>query len=113
MRPQRVALKHHADIALVRGDDAARRIGDEPLAEVDAAPIRIDEAGDQVQGRGLAAARGTEHRSHLAVPELDGYVVDRDHLAEPFAQSIHPHARHRSSASPVIAHWRRQTFLSF
>jgi len=72
MRPQRVALKHHTEIALVRRhDDAARRIGDKLLAEVNCAAVGPYEAGDHVESRRLSAARRTQNRSQLSITKFN------------------------------------------
>ena len=51
VRPERVVLEHHADVALVR-----RQRVDAAVAEADLARVRRVEAGDQPQQRRLAAA---------------------------------------------------------
>ena len=49
------------------GSECARR-GDQLVADADFAAARLDEAGDQPQRRGLAAARGAEQADQMAVP---------------------------------------------
>src|SRR6266700_2254059 len=57
VRKQRVALEHHADLALVRRD-----VCDVALAETDGSRIRRFEARDHHQQRGLARPRGSKER---------------------------------------------------
>ena len=66
MREQRVVLKDEADIALVR-----RQPREVAPAELRSRPRgRRQEAGDQAQGRRLAAAAGSEQRDEF--PGLNG-----------------------------------------
>ena len=61
MREQGVVLEHEADIALV-----SRQPRQVAPAERDRSGSRREEAGDQAQGGGLAAAAGAEKRDELA-----------------------------------------------
>src|SRR5205085_10408749 len=71
VRPERVILEHHADVARVR-----RQPLDATLAEADLARIDGGEARDQPQQCGLAAARRAEQREQLTVGDLERDAVD-------------------------------------
>src|SRR6478736_2455034 len=64
MRKQRIALEHHADATLMRRDP-----GDIRAIEPDGAFVRREQAGDDAQERGLAAAGGTEQRHEFSAPD--------------------------------------------
>ena len=101
VRPHRVALEHHAEVALVgRHRVAGRRIGDETVAEPDRAAVRLEKAGDQVEHGGLAAAGRSQHRGHLAVLELDRDAAHRRPRSEALAKSVQAYACHVFSRSP-------------
>src|SRR5262249_30533016 len=80
VRPERVVLEDHADLALVR-----RQAAHDTIAEADLPAVRLVEAGKQAKQRRLPAAGGAEEREQLSVadPELD--AVDGGHRA----QSLH------------------------
>ena len=61
MRPERIGLEHHADVALPR-----RHLKHVLPADDHAPVLRVVEAGDKAQQRGLAAARRTEKGKELA-----------------------------------------------
>ncbi|MNT10347.1 hypothetical protein D3C72_1451730 [compost metagenome] len=65
VRKQRIALEHHAGVALVN-----RQPGHVGVADKDAAGRGGDEAGDHAQGRRLAAAAGAQERDQLAFRDL-------------------------------------------
>ena len=66
MREQRVVLEHHADVA------AMRRLGGDVLAvEPHAAAVGFQEAGDDAQQGGLAAARRSQQRDEFAGRHLE------------------------------------------
>ena len=70
MRPERVALEDHRHVALFRRQRARRR-GQDLAADTDFAVRRLDEAGDQPQRRGLAAARGPEQADQAPVLDVN------------------------------------------
>ena len=76
MGEEGVVLKDGVDLAVIR-----RQAGDVLAPEIDAAGVRLLEAGDHSQGRGLARARGPEQREELAPPHLEVERRDSDHLA--------------------------------
>ena len=81
VRPQRVVLEHHADVALPRRDAghvARRRSSSSP-------GLVLVEAGDQPQQRRLARARGAEQREELA--RLDRQVDVAQHLVAAVARA--------------------------
>ena len=61
VREQSVALKHHADVAVPGGN-----VGDVAVADADVTRSRLEIAGDQVEQRRLAGARGAEQRQEFA-----------------------------------------------
>ena len=80
---QRVGLEHRVDVALV-----GRHGGDVLAVEPDRARRRLLEAGDQPQGRRLAAARRPEQREELPLPDLQRHVLDRLEVAEVLADAF-------------------------
>src|SRR5690606_4554655 len=95
VRPQRVALEHHAEIAA-----PGRQVGDVALTDDDASGRWRAEAGDKAQQRGLAGAGGAEKAEIFA--GLDGeadIVKDRRAAiaeADPFDRNI---LRHQNKPS--------------
>src|SRR5215813_8385099 len=71
VRPQRIVLEDHADVACVR-----RQVVDAALAEPDLAAVGPVEAGDESQQRRLAAPRGPEQREQLAVADVERGAID-------------------------------------
>ena len=78
VRPHRVGLEHHADVAQARRHvQSALGRRDLVAADRDRAAGRLFEAGDAAQGRGLAAAGGPEQHDDLARRDAEAHVVDR------------------------------------
>src|SRR5262249_56172241 len=71
MRPDRVGLEHHTDVARARRylNAVGRRRHHAP-ADTHAPGRGMLETGDAAQRRGLAAAGGTEHHYDLARPPV-------------------------------------------
>ena len=82
MGKQRVALEHHADVALF-----GRQRGDVLAVEQDGAGVRFDEAGDGAKGGGFAAAAGSEQRHQLAIGNLQVEIVDGRRTVVAFGQT--------------------------
>ena len=94
MRPDRVGLEHHADIAVVRFDRQLRRAVEHRLSvDLDPAFLRRFQAGDAAQRGGLAAAGGAEQGDQLAVGDLEADMVDDGLVAEALDQSFDGDAR--------------------
>jgi hypothetical protein len=97
VRPERVRLEDHADVALVRRKvDAARGVVDRLLAERDRPCVGGLEAREATQGRRLPAPARAEEDEELARFDLEIEVVDRDRrrLAdEALGQALDPYAR--------------------
>src|SRR5262249_22284405 len=53
----------------------------------DLAVVRRQEAGDEVEEGGLAAARGPEQRHQLAAADQQRYLVERGDVAEAFGDT--------------------------
>ena len=84
---QRVGLEDDADIALL-----GREVRHVPLADQDTPAIRLQDAGDGEQRRGLAAARGTEQGQHLALFDGKAHVGHGDEAAETLGEMFEPDA---------------------
>ena len=68
VRPDRVGLEHHAELAQVgRHEQAGRRIAHHAAADHDRAGVVALQARHHAQGRGLAAARRAQQGDELAV----------------------------------------------
>ena len=77
VRPQRVRLEHHADVALVgRQVDPAVGVEHRGRAEADLAGARRFQAGEAAQRGRLAAPARTEEDEELALLDLEVQVVD-------------------------------------
>ncbi len=88
VRPDRVGLEHHAQAALVGRHvhvPAVARGEQDAVTDGDAAAVRLLQAGDGAQRRGLAAARGAEQGEQLALLDLEADVVDGEHRGRPLA----------------------------
>jgi len=83
VRKQRIALEHHAGIALVNG-----QTGDVRPADQDAPRRGLDEPGDHAQGGRLAAAAGPQKRDQFAVFDIEREIGDRRGLAETLVQML-------------------------
>ena len=68
-----IGLEHHADVAVL-----GRQIGDIPVIEVDGAAGGFQQAGNTVEGRGLAAAGRAEQGNEAALikGEIDAVQSD-------------------------------------
>ena len=76
VRPDRVGLEHHAEVALVgRDEDPLARRVDEASGDLDLARGRLLQPGDRAQRRGLAAAGGAEQREQLALRHVERHVL--------------------------------------
>jgi len=87
MWPQGIALEDHRHVAALRRHRAGRG-GQHLAANHDFACRRLDEAGDQPQGRRLAAARGAEQADQLAVLDVQRHAIDGDGLAVALAEAL-------------------------
>src|ERR1700726_446724 len=76
MRPDRVGLKNHSHVALLRRHEHAA-IGryEHLVVKRDLAGIRLLEAGNDAQGRRLAATARSEQRENLAAMDVERDVV--------------------------------------
>jgi hypothetical protein len=83
VRPDGVALKHHAHVASV-GLNEDTRLGVDHRRTGDADPSAVDafETGDHAQRGGLAAAGRTQQGEHLAAFDAEADPVDGAHVAE-------------------------------
>ncbi len=76
MRKERIRLEHHRDVALRR-----RQARDVATGNAQPPAVGRLQAGDEAQGRGLAAAGGTEEHVERAFVEGEGDSVDGANLA--------------------------------
>ncbi|ELZ61865.1 phenol hydroxylase [Haloferax sp. ATCC BAA-646] len=79
---QRVVLKHHRDVAVLR--DAVVHV---VPADVDVPAGRGLQAGEHPERRRFAAARGTDEHEELLVVDVEREVVDGDRVAEALRQA--------------------------
>ncbi len=77
VREKRVFLKDGVDFPPV-----GRKVRDSAAVEIDVAGVRPDEAADDPQSRGLAAAGRAEQRDKLPVPEVQVEVPEHGHPVE-------------------------------
>jgi hypothetical protein len=71
-------LRHHPEVAL----DRRRLEPDVAAVHQDPAAVGLENPRDHAQRRGLAGAVGAEQAEDLAVPDLEGDVVDGNQVAE-------------------------------
>ena len=83
MRIQRVGLKDHADIAIL-----GLKLGHILIAEKDFAGSRLQQAGNAVERRRLAAAGRAEQRDEGGILKDEIDVVQRDGLRVVFLAEI-------------------------
>ena len=105
VRVERVVLKNHRDIAILR-----RHVVDELIADVDFARGRLLQPGDHAQGRALAAPRRPDQHDELAIGDVEidpanrgGLVEGLDDVAERDLRHLIPFRGTRSLAEPVDA----------
>ena len=98
MRPQRIGLEHHADVAFLRRQRPAGT-ADDGVAELHDAAVGHLESGHQPQQRGLAAAGRPEQREELAVGDVEAHALDGAGLAEMPRHRLERHARHGTTPS--------------
>ena len=89
VRKQRVALEHHAEVAVAR-----LQIVDHASVDADFARARILEAGDHAQRGGLAAAGRSDEDDEFAVLDGEVQILHRVHRAERFVEIDEFDARH-------------------
>ena len=82
VREQRIALEHHADVALVRG-----RRQDRGAAQEDVTRGRLVEAGQRIERGRLAGPRRPEEGEKLALGDLKRDIVDGDDGSVGLAQA--------------------------
>ena len=81
VRPQRVVLEHHADVAQMGGlVQASGRIEHRLALKHNAPFLRVLQARDAAQQRGLAAAAGPQQHKHFTGLHIHVYMVDRNDL---------------------------------
>ena len=73
-RIERVGLEHHGDAAVL-----GLLPGDVALADPDLPAADLEQAGDRVEQRGLAAARRPEQHDELALLDLEIEAVEHPH----------------------------------
>jgi hypothetical protein len=71
----------------------AGRRGNQAIADVDFAAGRFEEAGDQPQRRGLAAAGRTEQADKLPVVNPQGDIIDDGKRSEPLGEAAQINGR--------------------
>jgi hypothetical protein len=92
VRKQRVALEHHAGVAV-----PGRQKGHILAADARRAAARLDEAGDHAQGGGLAAAGRPEQHDELAVGDVERHPRDDGVIAVALGEIDQLEPRHQVS----------------
>ena len=98
VRPDRVGLEYHADIALFRRyvDSPGRRVRD-GTGNFQLAGVGFLQAGDAAQGGGLTAAAGAEQDAELLLRHFQIYAAQCLHSAapavEPFFESANAYQK--------------------
>src|SRR5829696_1816974 len=92
MRKEREVLEDHREVAPER-----RHAGDVPIPDMDLALLRLLEAGDEAQGRGLAAAGRSQQREEHAPRDVEREVTHRHCAAEAFGDALETHVRVRGA----------------
>ena len=77
VREQRALLRHVADPRAAAAGPTCGAVGDRLAVDRDRARVGREEAGDQPQQRGLAAARRAQHGDDLAVVDVEIDAVER------------------------------------
>jgi hypothetical protein len=80
VREQRVVLEHHADAALLRGEQVSGPAHD-PAVETNFAAAHRFEAGDAAKHGGLAPARGAEQAGDRSALDAERHLVQHFHVA--------------------------------
>jgi hypothetical protein len=110
VRPQRIRLEDHADVAALRWHlDGVLRGEDRPLGDGDGPLVGGLEPGDRPQQRRLAAAARAQQNHEITLRDLEGDVVDgvddRPALpAEALHQVLHLDDRRRRGGWHVQRH---------
>ena len=89
MRPQSVALEHHAGVAAIR-----RQVRHVLVIESNTTGRGLDEARKHPQQRGLPASRWAQKKEQIPGFDLEIDSVDCGRLAEPLGDSLDADARH-------------------
>jgi hypothetical protein len=84
-----VALEDHGDVPVF-----GSHVVDHPVANDDLALCDLLQAGQAAQGRGLAAAGGSDQDQEFFVGDLDVQVVDGHHIAESLGDMIIGYTSH-------------------
>jgi hypothetical protein len=75
VRPQRVRLKHKAEVAALGWKfELGRDVENRPALDADRAAMRHLQAGHRAQQSGLAAARRAKQRHHLTLAKLHSHA---------------------------------------
>ncbi len=93
VRPDRVVLEHHAHLAPLGRDRGLGR-GEQRPGDPDLAGVGHEEAREQAQRRGLAAAGRAEQRHELLLLDREAHVLEDLLAAEALAQPLDDDVRH-------------------
>ncbi len=96
VRPQRIVLEHHAELALLWRQKGAARGVDHGGAQAHAAAIEPLKSGHQAQQRGFTRAGGAEQTEDFPLLQLQAEVVQRGGAAEALARRIDVEQGHGS-----------------
>ena len=103
-RIERVGLEHHADAAVL-----GLLPGDVLAVDPDLAGIDVEEPGDGVEQRRLAAARGAEEHDELAGIHLEIEILQHLQVAEGDPEVLDRYLRHGPILSPRRRRCRGRT----
>src|SRR4051812_5989204 len=104
MWEQRVALEHHADIALVWRD-----IGDGAAGQFDLPVVGLGQAGNHPQQRGLAAAGRAQQRHQFAAPDREVDTIEHRRGVKTFRDVADDEMRLVRCGAHVISFAQRST----
>src|SRR4030095_14059849 len=93
VRPDRIALKDHRHVAPL-WPYQMRRGRNDLAADPNFPRVRLQEAGEQTQRRGFAAAGGTEERYEFPVTDFQVEIIDGGSFGELFRESSYRYYGH-------------------
>ena len=97
VRIERVALEHHRDVAVSRGD-----VVDDPIPDADHAFTDAFEPGDHSQSSRLATSRRADEHHELSVADLETHARDGARaVGVDLADSLESHGCHQVSGGTL------------
>ena len=93
VRVERVALEHHRDVAVLRGN-----VVDDAIADQERSFGDVFQPGDHPQAGGLPAPRRADHDHELPVLDLEVEIPDRDDVTVALGDVVERDGGHRPSS---------------